>query len=120
MVDLLKWSLIDLVKGGIPVRKAFTGSFHPSGESGAAAIKQTPAMRRIQQSAYLHTGEKMAFQKRTVVRQIEGESGKGRGSKRILGVAGRGEARTYLMSRSLSKRMRITPGRPGDQLSRHT
>ena len=32
MVDLLKWFLIDLVKGGIPVRKAFTGSFHPSGE----------------------------------------------------------------------------------------
>ena len=54
------------------MRTVFTGSFHPSGDSGAAAIKQTPAMRRIQQSAYLHTGEKMAFQKRTVGRQIEG------------------------------------------------
>ena len=88
MVNLLRWSLVDLFKGGVPVRTAFAGSFHPSGDSGTAAIKQAPARMRIQQPAYLRTGEKMAFQNGTVVRQIEGDNGKSRGSKRILGVAG--------------------------------
>ena len=73
MINLLRWLLVDLFKGGVPVRTAFAGSFHPSGDSGTAATKQAPATRRIQQPAYLHTVEKMAFQKRTVVRQIEGE-----------------------------------------------
>ena len=85
MINLLRWLLVDLFKGGVPVRTAFAGSFHPSGDSGTAAIKQGPATSRMQQPVYLHTGERMALQKRTVVRQIEGDNGKSRGSKRILG-----------------------------------
>lgn len=107
MINLLQWFLVDSFKGGTLLRTALTGSFHSSGDSGTAAIKQGPATSRMQQPVYLHTGERMVLQKRTAVRQIEGDNGKSRGSKRILGVAKRGEVGTYHISRSLAERIRI-------------
>ena len=96
-IDLLQCSFVDLLKGGVPVRTVFTGSFHVSGDSRSAGIKRTPATRWIQPPAYVHTGGKMAFQKRTVNRQIEGDSGKSRGSKRISGSRnGRSEKLPYV------------------------